>query len=120
MTLCIAQGDSIVLGFHDANSAALAAGEAQASLLDAQWPAALLEDPLCAPLYVSSQVRNVCLLSHRLGQSRGLHIIDAVCKGPRCGALSMARRLHVLCDRLQDVCYMCPLRTAQMQGTQGF
>ncbi len=48
------QGDSIILGFHTPQAALQCAMDAQTSLLVAEWPAALLEHPLCAPQYVTS------------------------------------------------------------------
>ncbi len=50
---CRSQGDSIILGFHDAMTALKCTMEAQAALVLADWPEALLEHPLCAPQYAT-------------------------------------------------------------------
>eukprot|EP00798_Chlamydomonas_sp_ICE-L_P011265 gene11265-18891_t len=48
------EGDSFILAFHTAQDAVMFSAESQEALMLAPWPQALLQHPLCAPVYVKA------------------------------------------------------------------
>ena len=47
------QGDSFIFAFHSALDAILFSVESQEALMEGDWPAQLLAQPLCRPLWVT-------------------------------------------------------------------